>query len=102
MLIKRCLDWKRSCPRLAKDAMKTPEVNPDRALCATTYRQHAHLWDADLDAGVKHKVAETAEQKEIRHSIARAVCNICDERLVCRWVGLNKPGREGMYGGDLV
>ncbi len=82
--------------------MKTPEVDTSRALCSTTYRQHAHLWDAEIDGGEKHQVAETAEQKKTRHSIAKGICNMCPEQLVCRWVGMNKPGRTGIYGGDLV
>lgn len=83
--------------------METPQINTARALCSTTYRDQAHLWDAEIDGGSeKHAKGESSKQRKIRHSIAQAICSTCPEQLVCRWVGMNQPGRQGMYGGDLV
>lgn len=83
--------------------METPQINHARALCSTTYRDQAHLWDAEIDGGSeKHAKGESAKQRQVRHSIARGICNMCPERLVCLWVGKSGPGRQGMYGGDLV
>lgn len=79
-----------------------PKIDPRKALCRTQYANQAHLWDAELDGNVKHGVAETAEQREARHLVAKAVCHTCTQSLVCRWIGINDPLARGIWGGELV
>ena len=82
--------------------MLEPRIDPRKALCRTQYADQAHLWDAELDGGTKHAVAETAKDREIRHAVAKAVCSTCSQVLVCRWIGINDPMARGIYGGQLV
>lgn len=83
--------------------MQTPKIDYKKALCTTQYAGQSHLWDEELDGGsVKNARGETPEQREIRHAVAKAVCNTCPEKLTCRWIGLNDPKARGVYGGELV
>lgn len=82
--------------------MLQPQIDIRKALCTTQYAGQAHLWDAELDGNEKHKVAETPEERDIRHAVAKAVCSTCTQVLVCRWIGLNDPHARGIYGGELV
>ncbi|QRE00941.1 WhiB family transcription factor [Nocardia phage NC1] len=79
-----------------------PQINWKKALCTTQYANQAHLWDAELDGNAKHAVAETAEQRTMRHAVAKAVCSTCSQVLACRWIGLNDPSAQGIYGGELI
>ena len=79
-----------------------PRIDPLKALCTTQYADQSHLWDAELDGNAKHAVAETAEQRALRHAVAKAVCSTCSQVLACRWIGLNTPNAQGIYGGELI
>lgn len=79
-----------------------PRIDPLKALCTTQYADQSHLWDAELDGNAKHAVAETARRRKMRHAVAKAVCSTCSQVLACRWIGLNDPNAQGIYGGELI
>ena len=79
-----------------------PKIDPRRAKCRTEYASQAYLWDAELDGNVKHGVAETAEQRAVRHAEAKEICNTCSQSMICRWIGMNDPLARGIWGGELV
>ena len=77
-------------------------INLDQAVCRTEFSSEAHLWDAELDGGVRNARGETRRDRQARHERARPICHQCPQMLVCREVGLKDPIATGIYGGVLV
>lgn len=80
----------------------TLKIDTSNALCNTHYADQAHLWDSEIDGGIRNARGETREERRRRHLEARRICGDCSQQAVCLVVGMTDHHRTGIYGGELV